>query len=61
MKVPKDFTKQHLIKAIAEECEIPVILFDAPYNRMAIPNNVIRVENWMEAYQWVNQWTKENR
>jgi uncharacterized protein len=46
--------------AIAEECEIPVILFDAPYNRMSIPNNVIRVDNWMEAYQWVNHWIKEN-
>ena len=45
--------------AIAEECNIPVILFDAPYNRMEIPDNVIRVENWREAYQWVNNWTKE--
>ena len=45
--------------AIAEECGIPVILFDTPYNRMAIPKDVIRVETWLEAYQWVNNWTKE--
>lgn len=42
---------------IAEECHIPVILFDAPYNREPIPNNVIRVQNWQEASKWVNHWT----
>lgn len=43
--------------AIAEECRIPVILFDAPYNRKAIPQNVIRVNNWNEANDWVTKWT----
>jgi len=34
---------------IHEELDIPVILFDTPYNRMPIPNGVIRVNNWQEA------------
>lgn len=45
--------------AIAEECRIPVILFDTPYNRKAIPKNVVRVGDWREASQWVNEWVKE--
>ena len=39
---------------IAEELQIPVILFDAPYNREPIPSNVIRVSNWLEAKKWVD-------
>lgn len=39
-----------------EECDIPVILFDTPYNREPIPNGVIRVYNWAEANKWVNNW-----
>ncbi|ALS78880.1 hypothetical protein ACQKDD_01590 [Planococcus kocurii] len=38
---------------IAEELSIPVLLFDTPYNRQAIPSNVIRVTNWLEANEWV--------
>lgn len=38
---------------IAEELKIPVILFDTPYNRKPIPNNVIRVTNWLEANEWI--------
>jgi uncharacterized HAD superfamily protein len=34
---------------ISEECHIPVILFDTPYNRKPIPENVYRVNNWFEA------------
>ncbi|MGM0835754.1 MAG: 5' nucleotidase, NT5C type [Bacillota bacterium] len=34
---------------ISEECQIPVILFDTPYNRNPIPDNVHRVSNWFEA------------
>jgi uncharacterized HAD superfamily protein len=47
--------------AIANECNIPVILFDTPYNRQRIPEQVIRVHNWEEAKQWVEQWLKENK
>lgn len=43
---------------IHEECQIPVILFDTPYNRDPIPNGVIRVHSWEEAYEWVEQWLK---
>ncbi|RFU61875.1 hypothetical protein [Bacillus sp. V59.32b] len=46
--------------AIATECNIPVILFDTPYNRLPIPEQVIRVDNWAEARKWVNRWLKEN-
>lgn len=41
---------------IAEECKIPVILIDTPYNRQPVPPNVIRVQNWLEAKVWVNDW-----
>lgn len=45
---------------IAEQCKIPVLLFDTPYNRDPIPSNVIRVKNWDEAARWVENWIKEN-
>jgi uncharacterized protein len=44
---------------ISEQCGIPVILFDTPYNREPIPEGVIRVSDWMEAKKWVNCWLKE--
>lgn len=40
---------------IAEQCLIPVILFDTPYNRGPLPKGVIRVYNWHEAKQQVEQ------
>lgn len=40
---------------LAEELDIPVILFDAPYNREAAPSNVIRVSHWSEAEAWVKK------
>ncbi len=40
---------------IAEELRIPVILFDTPYNRQTVPSNVIRVENWLQANEWINK------
>lgn len=40
---------------LAEELDIPVILFDAPYNREAAPSNVIRVQHWSEAEAWVKK------
>jgi uncharacterized protein len=44
--------------SIANECNIPVILFDTPYNRMPTHAHVIRVYSWKEAKQWVDQWYK---
>ncbi|MET3574757.1 hypothetical protein ACFFIY_10930 [Bhargavaea ullalensis] len=38
---------------IHEEVGIPVLLFDAPYNRMAVPDGVIRVHDWREADDWI--------
>ncbi|MBD8069165.1 hypothetical protein [Bacillus sp. PS06] len=41
---------------ISEEFDIPVILFNTPYNQDPIPKKVIRVNDWLEAKQWVNHW-----
>lgn len=38
---------------ISEELDIPVILFDTPYNRLPVPKNVVRVYNWLEAEEFV--------
>ena len=40
---------------IHEELDIPVILFDTPYNRKPIPDGVIRVNDWHEANKRINQ------
>ncbi|MEO4052359.1 hypothetical protein [Solibacillus sp. CAU 1738] len=40
---------------IAEELNIPVVLFDTPYNQLPIPNQVIRVHNWIEANEWIKK------
>lgn len=45
---------------IHEECGIPVLLFDTPYNRDPVPRGVFRVKNWFEAKLWVDQWLKGN-
>lgn len=45
--------------SIHEECHIPVLLFDTPYNRKPIPKGVIRVSNWLEAESWVSNWLKQ--
>lgn len=40
---------------ISEELDIPVILFDTPYNRKPIPEGVIRVYDWQEANKWIQR------
>ncbi|QUW22241.1 hypothetical protein JSQ81_01190 [Sporosarcina sp. Marseille-Q4063] len=40
---------------ISEELDIPVILFDTPYNRKPIPESVIRVYDWQEANKWIQR------
>ncbi len=40
---------------INEELDIPVILFDTPYNRKPIPKGVIRVYDWQEANNWIKE------
>ncbi|RDI43977.1 hypothetical protein [Falsibacillus pallidus] len=45
---------------IHEELNIPVILFDTPYNQDPIPSGVIRVKNWEEARAWVSEWLKSD-
>lgn len=47
--------------AIAEECKIPVLLFNTPYNQDPVPNEVIRVHSWQEAQNWVHNWLLEQR
>ncbi|RKL68705.1 hypothetical protein CR203_01235 [Salipaludibacillus neizhouensis] len=39
---------------IAEECHIPVILMNTPYNQLPVPSNVFRVADWKEAKQKVS-------
>jgi len=39
---------------IAEELQIPVLLFNAPYNQNPVPKNVVRVNNWLEAKKWLD-------
>jgi uncharacterized HAD superfamily protein len=41
---------------IHEECKIPVILFNTPYNQDPIPQGVIRVNDWHEADEWIQRW-----
>lgn len=43
---------------LAEELNIPVVLFDTPYNRLAVPDNVIRVYNWQEANHYITNYFK---
>lgn len=40
---------------IHEELDIPVLLFDTPYNRKPIPKGVIRVYDWQEANNWIKR------
>lgn len=40
---------------IHEELDIPVLLFDTPYNRQTIPDGVIRVYDWQEANEWIHK------
>lgn len=47
--------------AITEELGIPVVLFDTPYNRKPSPDTVIRVYNWNEAKNWVNNWVQNKK
>lgn len=58
--------KQHNIEAffedkhdnavmLAEELQIPVILFNTPYNQLPVPNKVVRVNNWLEANDWIQR------
>lgn len=42
--------------AIAEECNIPVILFNTPYNRDPVPTGVIRMNSWVEANEWLHHY-----
>jgi len=43
-----------------EELNIPVLLFNTPYNQDPIPDGVIRVNDWKEAHTWVQNWIKNN-
>ncbi|MCT4796528.1 MAG: hypothetical protein LPJ96_12880 [Exiguobacterium sp.] len=41
--------------SIHEQTEIPVLLFDAPYNRKPLPHGVKRIASWKEALHYVNR------
>ena len=40
---------------IAEELNIPVVLFNTPYNQQSVPTNVVRVNNWLEANDFIRR------
>jgi len=40
---------------IHEELDIPVLLFNTPYNQQPAPKGVIRVNNWLEANKWIEK------
>ncbi|MCE4956128.1 5' nucleotidase, NT5C type [Macrococcoides caseolyticum] len=40
---------------IHETLNIPVFLFDTPYNQSQLPNGVTRVKNWLELHQLIKQ------
>ncbi|AYC29590.1 hypothetical protein [Paenisporosarcina cavernae] len=43
-----------------EELNIPVLLFNTPYNQEPIPDGVHRVNNWKEAEHWVDRFIITN-
>ncbi|MBR3217043.1 MAG: hypothetical protein IKF69_11565, partial [Exiguobacterium sp.] len=45
--------------SIHEETSIPVLLFDAPYNRKTLPEGVTRISTWREAHYHVAQLEKQ--
>ncbi|AJD91473.1 nucleotidase [Jeotgalibacillus malaysiensis] len=44
---------------IHEDTGIPVLLFDAPYNRAPHPEGVIRISSWHEAKSYIQQFEKK--
>lgn len=42
---------------IAKEANIPVLLFNTPYNQLPTDSNIVRVNSWLEAADWL----KNNR
>lgn len=46
----------HYINEMAEF--IPVIVFDEPYNKQCVGKNVIRVNNWLEIYDTIQELEK---
>ncbi|MBD1382133.1 5' nucleotidase, NT5C type [Metabacillus arenae] len=46
---------------ISEEFNIPVILFNTPYNQDPVPSNVFRVDHWREAKEKVEHWFSNDK
>lgn len=44
---------------MAKQIEIPLFLFDTPYNQGSLPDNVIRVYSWSEAKSLINDYAKK--
>lgn len=44
---------------VHQECKIPVLLFDTPYNQQPLPQGVIRIYHWFEAKAWVKRWVQQ--
>ncbi|WP_369875288.1 hypothetical protein [Alkalicoccobacillus gibsonii] len=46
---------------IATHCGIPVLLINTPYNQGDDPKGVIRVNDWLSAEQWVENWIQDKK
>jgi uncharacterized HAD superfamily protein len=46
--------------SIHEQTSIPVLLFDAPYNRKPLPTGVKRISSWNEAQHMVRHLATTN-
>lgn len=46
---------------IATQCHIPVLLLNTPYNQGKDPAGVIRVDDWLSAEQWVENWVRNHK
>lgn len=47
--------------SIHKELNIPVVLFNTPYNQDPVPSGVIRVDSWAQAEQWVAAWMSSEK
>ncbi|MFT9488076.1 5' nucleotidase, NT5C type [Tepidibacillus decaturensis] len=55
------FLEDHYVAScqMAQELNIPILLFDTPYNQGPLPEQVTRVYSWQEAKQKITQYTQK--
>ncbi|TCS83682.1 5' nucleotidase, NT5C type [Tepidibacillus fermentans] len=48
-------------RTMGQKLQIPILLFDTPYNQGQLPNNVIRIHSWKEAKRIIDQYAQNKR